>query len=147
MNIITLFTCTWSMFTQSHDYLTSDPDTPLTCQAKQQCVLICHTLWGPQLSYNTYQHGDSLVRFEALWPDLQRMVSIYQDARLFECSYELCKLLLATASFKCLEGLLERKLLKEDQVFKEAGTVTLGNLIKALGPHSVPAPTQNGGKG
>eukprot|EP00731_Ephydatia_muelleri_P012756 Em0007g66a len=126
------------------------PDTPLTCQAKQQCVLLCHTLWGPQLSYNPYQYGDPLVRFDALWPDLQRMISIYQDARLVECGYELCKLLLASASFRCLEGLLERKVLREDQVFKEAGTVTLGNLVKALGPHSVPAPLavrDNGGKG
>eukprot|EP00731_Ephydatia_muelleri_P012752 Em0007g62a len=128
----------------------SDPTRPSRGQAKQQCVLLCHTLWGPQLSYNPYQYGDPLVRFDALWPDLQRMISIYQDARLVECGYELCKLLLASASFRCLEGLLERKVLREDQVFKEAGTVTLGNLVKALGPHSVPAPLavrDNGGKG
>lgn len=118
---------------------TISPDTPLTSQAKQHCLLICHTLWGPQMCNNSYQHGGPLVKFETLWPDLQRTVSIYQDAHLVDCCYELCKLLLASGSFKCLEGLLERKLLKDEQVFKEAGTVTLGHLIRALGPHSVPS--------
>ena len=62
--------------------------------------IICNTLWGSQLTFAPFSVGKPLIPFESLWPDDETLVATYRDAGLEQGPYEICKLFLASSSFK-----------------------------------------------
>ena len=63
-------------------------------------VTICNTLWGSGLSFSSFSAGDPLLAFDSLFPEEETLVDICREAGLDKEPLELCKLLLASESYR-----------------------------------------------
>ena len=80
-----------------------------TPQAQHLARIICNSLWGQKLTFHPYTSGETPIPFSSLWPDKRTLVDTFSEAELNKRPFELCKLLLATNSFWCLEALLDER--------------------------------------
>ena len=102
-------------------------------QSQHNTQTLCNTLWGHNLSFHPFLHGDDPIPFSSLLPNNKTFLETYRDAHLEKALFELCQLLVATNSVKSLECLLEQSVLQASQCFKTAGKVTLAHLVCAVG--------------
>lgn len=86
-----------------------DNTLPSSSHTQHVTRTICDSLWGQKLTFHPYKLGDSPVSFPALWPDRRTLVDTYKEPEVSKYPYELCKLLLATGSFKTLDALLDEQ--------------------------------------
>lgn len=103
-----------------------------TPQAQHLARIICNSLWGQKLTFHPYTSGESPIPFLSLWPDKRTLVDTFTEAELNKRPFELCKLLLATNSFWCLEALLDERALNINCDFG-GGCGSLLHLACALG--------------
>nr|KAG5709649.1 hypothetical protein BaRGS_027674 [Batillaria attramentaria] len=98
--------------------------------------------WTPSLSFHPYKHGDKLVEFSDLWPNMVELREHFMNSGIQRtvlrdtAVLDLCKLALACGPVRLLRCLIELELVRVDQ-YVENGTGMLHVAVLANNTEAV----------
>ncbi|XP_074651870.1 uncharacterized protein LOC141906456 isoform X2 [Tubulanus polymorphus] len=95
--------------------------------SEESASAICNTFWRPSLTFNTYSHGDDLIKFTSLWPKENVLPALlleaYHSTSLRKSILEISKLVIRCGPVSVLKSLLDLHIIGLDQRFEDGYTM------------------------